>query len=94
MVDFTAQQGYQAIEFDITELARAWLNGTYPNYGMVLIPETLYIDPPGSPTNNYTGLLLSDNAVSDYRPKLTLIPEPATILLIGLGIACLRRKAS
>lgn len=91
--DFTTQQWCQEIDFDVTELVRGWIDGTFPNYGMVLIPEALHID--GSPINNYTGFYLSDHTVPDLRPKLTLtgpVPEPATVLLLGLGgLALLRR---
>lgn len=90
--DFTAQQWYQEVKFDITELVRGWLDGTYPNYGMILVPESLYIDPPGSPMNNYTGFYLSDHTIPDFRPKLTLVPEPATLALLIMGSFVLLRQ--
>lgn len=92
-VEFTTQQGYQPLAFDVTALVQGWLAGTYPNYGVLFQPETLYIDPPGSPLNNYTSFLTSDYAEAAYRPMLTLIPEPAAFWLALLaGLMRTRRR--
>lgn len=74
--------GPQPIDFDITNLVATWYQGTHPNYGFILVPETLAIWPGGSPTNNYGVFLLSDNPIATYRPKLTieyLLPLQANI---------------
>jgi hypothetical protein len=69
--DFT---GIQFIDFDLTTLVREWYQGDYPNYGFILVPETLWIDVEngGSTNNNYGGFALSDYPDAIYHPKLTI----------------------
>ncbi|MEM2956304.1 MAG: DNRLRE domain-containing protein [Candidatus Pacearchaeota archaeon] len=52
-------------EWDITNLIKEWHNGTYPNYGLILIP-------PSKPGNNLKQFASSDNANSTIRPKLII----------------------
>ena len=42
----------------------------------------------------YTGLLVRDFEVSvlEFGPALAFVPEPATLILLGLGGIALRRK--
>jgi len=53
---------------DITDLYKSWKNGTYPNYGIKLVP-----------TNNWqsNGAIASSNNVdSTIRPKIVIIYTP------------------
>jgi hypothetical protein len=101
---WTLTPEFNKIEFDVTGLVRAWLNGDYPNYGLAIVPQTTNIAPapppfaPGSPTNNYGPLYTSDWAVSGQRPSLEIgqIPVPATLPLLAgalIVLAGLRRLA-
>ncbi|MBZ9788459.1 DNRLRE domain-containing protein [Psychroflexus sp. CAK57W] len=52
---------------DITTLANEWLYGIYPNYGLVLVPQTN--DKP------WLGLYSDDAKKLEYRPSLEVIQE-------------------
>ena len=69
--EFICQSGYEPVTFDLTALVNGWLKGTYPNYGLLLMPEVLALGG-GGPENNYTNLYTSDSSNAAYRPKLTL----------------------
>ncbi|MBW1645903.1 MAG: DNRLRE domain-containing protein [Deltaproteobacteria bacterium] len=63
-VDLAAGDGPFSFTLDITELVRAWLAGTYPNYGLVLR---------GRETDSYKFYLLSSEAAdADLRPALVV----------------------
>lgn len=49
---------------DITDLYKSWKNGTYPNYGIKLVPTN----------NNHSNgsIYSSDNTNSSYRPKIVV----------------------
>ena len=74
--------------FDVTDIVKSWIDGTYDNYGFRLtIMDGQY--------GNY-GLYSSDYSYQSDRPKLEIdvIPEPASIILILCGVAgiiCKRR---
>ena len=51
--------------FTITNLVRGWVNGSYINYGIILISDD-------APSNNRKGLDSSDSASESARPKLTV----------------------
>ncbi len=70
---------------DITDLYKDWKNGTYPNFGVKLVPTR----------NNHTNgwIASSDNTTSDIRPKIKLVysstiptptPTPTTTRIIRL----------
>lgn len=86
------------VNFDITDLVKAWNDDVFPNYGFILVPETLQIDPSGSPTNNYSSWFHAEAPDQNLRPKLTIeyesVPEASTILslLSTGGIALLTSK--
>lgn len=86
------------VNFDITDLVKAWNDDVFPNYGFILVPETLKIDPSGSPTNNYTSWSHYEAMNQKLRPKITIeyesVPEGSTILslLSTSGIILLTYK--
>ena len=51
---------------DITSLAQEWLNGSYPNYGLLLAAEIA----PGNDVNEFTS---SDDGDASLHPKLTIV---------------------
>ena len=50
---------------DIATLAQGWLDGSYANYGLLLVPEVA----PGNDTNEFTS---SDDGDASLHPKLTI----------------------
>ena len=71
--------------FDVTDSLEAWSAGAQ-NYGWAFLPGTDFED--GREFSS------SDEANISFRPSLeiTYVPEPATLLLFGLGALALRRK--
>ncbi len=68
------------VEFDLTNLVKKWLDGTYYNYGILLEADA-------SPNNVMTLIAQREHPNSDYKPKLivkytppsiTLTPNPST----------------
>lgn len=85
----------QSVNFDITDLVKSWITDEYPNYGLIVYPETLALIEGSyggaSPTNNYGSFLHSDSINPEYRPKLTLmfsrpVPLPSAFLLFTSGL--------
>ncbi len=74
------------LTFNVTECVRSWYNITNPNYGFAL---SHYNSSETDSWLSYSSKYLSD---SSLRPKLIITPEPATILMFGLGVLALRRK--
>ena len=73
-----------AVDFDITDLVRDWHDGTHPNYGFILVPETLKIDPSGSANNNYASWVHSEfGADPSLHPKLVINFTPPNSPPIG-----------
>ena len=77
-------------QFDVTDLAAEWLEGTYDNEGFLL---KSYV------TSGYRGFYSHEYALGETtyrRPALALtyIPEPATIVLLAGGVwfGLIRRK--
>lgn len=65
---------------DITFLVQDWVDGIYNNYGLCL-----------DNTGTYVYIRSADYAGTTYDPYLevTVIPEPATILLLGISTSVL-----
>lgn len=64
--------------WDVTDLVRAWHDGSSPNYGLMLRAS--------SGARIFPAFRSSDST-ADYRPTLVVhyIPEPATLLLLLIG---------
>jgi len=63
-INITNQSG-NYYNFTISEVARAWVNGTYSNYGIIIIA-------PDANSGNYTYLASSDSSIANQRPKFTI----------------------
>lgn len=81
----------QWIEFDVTNLAKGWLDGSINNFGVRLIQEVA--------VRNSAGLaviaVFDSASVSGFEPALvvTTVPQPAAVTMLGLaGTTLLRRR--
>ncbi len=81
----TLINGPQFITIDVTQSVQMWSNGT-ANYGWAFLAADL------TQTNGVT-IASSESTESSYRPKLTIVPEPATtILMMAAGIPMLLKR--
>jgi len=63
-VNFTNQSG-QYYNFSITEAVRGWVNGTYNNYGIILIA-------PDTAAGNYTYLASINDTNTNHKPRFII----------------------
>ncbi len=81
------------VEWDVADMINYWLAGTYDNYGFMLTMEYYFRNSKEFYSSDYT----DDPSL---RPQLILdindsaIPEPLSIIMIGLGIVGLIKKRS
>lgn len=82
---------WSPITFDVTDLVRGWVAGAFANHGMILVPKTTKIVPPGSPTNNYGAIAFSDHPDPSIRPSLEIsqVPVPGALPLALTAAAAL-----
>ena len=71
------------VDFDVTDSLQAWSDGA-ANCGWVFLPKPISVD----------GWRISthEEPILQYRPELTVIPEPATLSLLALGGLVMVRK--
>ncbi|NEV92532.1 DNRLRE domain-containing protein, partial [Psychroflexus sp. YR1-1] len=56
---------------DITTLAQEWLDGTHPNYGLILVPQVTQ--------NSWFSIYSDDAATAGNRPRLEVTQEPCSV---------------
>ena len=71
---------------DVTDIVTSWKNGDYENNGFYLYTGSTW---------DYIDFYTKECSVLGYHPALVIVPEPATmaLLLIGLPWAMKRRRA-
>lgn len=82
--------------WDVTGLVREWVAGTQANLGLIVKDSSEIEGNPGAGNVSYHARFRSrDYQDTGVRPYLEVVPEPATIALIGLGtvaVAVSRRR--
>lgn len=79
------------VEFDVTDLAKGWLDGSVSNYGVRLIQDVMV----RNASNIAVIGVFNSASVAGFEPSLvvTTVPQPAAITMMGLaGTALLRRR--
>jgi hypothetical protein len=75
------------VNWDITNLVKAWKDGSQQNYGVIIQLSSNGGDVGFADTDSTPG-------VAGSAPKLTIVPEPGSVLLAftGVGMILFRRK--
>ncbi len=76
--------------WNVTGLVREWVAGTHANLGLIVKDASEIEGNPGSGAVSYHARFRSrDYQDTGLRPYLEVVPEPATIALVGLGTVAL-----
>lgn len=72
--------------WDVTGLVREWVDGTHANLGLIVKDASEIEGNPGVGAVSYLARFRSrDYSDAGLRPYLEVVPEPATIAMVGLG---------
>jgi len=84
----------QWMTWDVTELVKEWVGETHDDFGL-LIRDSVEIesDPGGGTISYHARFRSSEFSESEFHPflEVTYVPEPASLVLMVLGAAMLRR---
>ena len=92
---YTMTDGFETLNFDVTDLVRSWLATPSDNFGFELSQAGIVPTPPGMPggRERFAVGLFASSATADpmMRPSLTVseIPVPAALPLLAGGVALL-----
>jgi hypothetical protein len=72
--------------WDITDLVNDWVAGTYSNFGLIMLSGDALVPNGDDPLSGTSIYGIPSREAGSNNPYLEVVPEPATLLLLGTGL--------